>query len=487
MKRSIRLLALLLALISVFSLLVACGGDGNKENEGGGEIIKPGEYDPKLPKKDYKGHEFTFITQQSNDYGYHVKYVVYNESEEGNLLNDAIKKRNDAIEEKYNVKVKHYDAANLLSEVRTQCMGGVVEFDAILASARTLSTLAREGLLYDLKQIDTFNLENPYWDQRANEDLEMGGKLYYTNCDLNTHTIGSAVFFNKKLIQDFKLTSPYTYMEKNEWTLDNWAKLAKAVSVDVNNDGSMTETDMYSQVTGHATDSYFIASSGIRFSEMDPETNMLRISLLDDPDKLVRVYELTKSIFNNTNISYCIYCSNVDAHGTSSKFEYINTLFKQDIYLFNYSSDDLLVLLKDMESEFGIVPFPKYDSAQDGYYSNYPGDFNLFALPNIVENKERTGAIIEDMNYYSSFILVPVWYDTLLTRRYTRDDESEATLRYIKENRMYDIGMYYDLGKFKTQVLWAKSKNINITREYDRRKATIEADIRVLFRDFAKH
>ncbi|MBQ7968274.1 MAG: hypothetical protein IJ292_00430, partial [Clostridia bacterium] len=147
MKRSIRLLALLLALISVFSLLVACTGNGNNGNNNGSTIVDPPTaYDPKLPKKDYKGHEFTFITQQSNDYGYHVKYVVYNESEEGNLLNDAIKKRNDAIEEKYNVKVKHYDAANLLSEVRTQCMGGVVEFDAILASARTLSTLAREGL-----------------------------------------------------------------------------------------------------------------------------------------------------------------------------------------------------------------------------------------------------------------------------------------------------------------------------------------------------
>ncbi|MBR5314963.1 MAG: hypothetical protein IKU45_06090, partial [Clostridia bacterium] len=120
------------------------------------------------------------------------------------------------------------------------------------------------------------------------------------------------------------------------------------------------------------------------------------------------------------------------------------------------------------------------------YNSNYPGDFNLFGLPNILINEERTGAIIEDMNYYSSFILIPVWYDTLLTRRYTRDDESEATLRYIKENRVYDIGLYYDLGNFKSEVLWAKSKTINITREFDRRKNAIEAAIKIIYKDFAQ-
>ena len=489
MKKSIRLLALLLALITVFSMLVACGDKDNKDptNPELDDIIKDGtDHDPKLPKKDFDGHEFTFITQQSNDYGYHVKYLVYNESEEGNLLNDAIKKRNDIIEEKYNVTIKHYDAVNLLNEVRTQVMGGVVEFDAILANARTMSTLAREGLLYDLKEIETFNLDQPYWDQRANADLEMGGKLYYTNCDLNVHTIGSAIFFNKKMIQDFELTSPYTYMENNQWTIDNWAVLAKAISVDVDNDGNMTETDKYSQLSSHGADSYFITSAGIRFTEMDNATNMLRVALMDNADKLVSVHEKTTAIFGDASVNYCISCSNVDAHGTSSKWEYLRTLFKQDLYLFDYTSDDALVIYKDMESEFGIVPFPKYDSNQDMYYSNYPGDFNLFGIPNIVENEERTGAIIEDMNYYSSFILIPVWYDTLLTRRYTRDDESEATLRYIKENRVYDIGLYYDLGHFKSEVLWAKSKTINISREFARRQNAIEADIKIIFKDFAK-
>lgn len=484
MKQFTRILALLLALISVFSLFVACG---DKEDKGGNseldEIIGAGtEFDPKIEAKDYDGYEFTFITQESADYGYKVQYLV-SDGEEGNLLKDAIAKRNAVIEEKYNVKIKQFDVAHLLNEVRTQVMGGTPGFDVILANARTMSTLAREGLLYNLYDIEQFNLEQPYWDQRANADLKMGDKLYYTNCDLNIHTIGSAIFFNKKLITDYQLTSPYTYMENNEWTLDNWAILAKAISKDVNNDGAMTEFDQYSQLSSHGADAYFITSSGIRFTQMD-ETGLPKVTFVDNPDKLVKVHEKTKSVFGDSSVNYCISCSSVDAHGLSSKWEYLRTLFKQDLYLFDYTSDDCLVLYKDMESEFGIVPFPKYDSAQENYHANYPDDFNLMGLPNIITDTERTGKIVEDLNYYSSFILIPVWYDTLLTRRYTRDDESEATLRYIKENRVYDIGLFYDFGQFKTEVLWAKSSSINIIREYERRKNAIEADIKVVFKDF---
>lgn len=488
MKKFTRILSLLLALIFIGSTLVACGGNENGtdlDNEGGAVIDAENDLNPNLPKRDFEGYEFTFITQQSNDYGYKVQYLV-SDGEEGNMLKDTVQKRNAAIEEKYNVKIKQFDATSLVNEVRTQVMGGALQFDVILANARTMSVLAREGLLYNLYDVEQFNLEKDYWDQRANSDLKMGDKLYYTNCDLNIHSIGSAIFFNKKLIEDYQLTSPYTYMENDQWTIDNWSILAKAISKDVNNDGAMTEMDQYSNLGGHGKEAYFIYGSGIRFTTND-ETGYPVVTIMDNADKLVKIYDKAKAVFSDTSISYCIDCSTVDAHGLSSKWEYLRTLFKQDLYLFDYTSDDCLVLYKDMESEFGIVPFPKYDENQETYHTLYPADFNLFGLPNILENAERTGAIIEDMNYYSNLIVVPVWFDTILTRRYTRDDESEATLRFIKANRVYDVGRYYDFGQFSSEVLGGKSARINITREYDRRKNAIDADIKVVFKDFAKY
>ena len=488
MKKTTRILALLLALMMSFSMLVACGG-----GEGGGGGIGPGgdepiistEHDPKIEAKDYEGHEFTFITQQSADYGYNVQYLVTSEEEKGDALKDAIGKRNAILEEKYNITIAQYDVPNLLNEVRTQVMGGVTTFDVVLANARTMATLSREGLLYNLYDIPVINLEKPYWDQRANADLKTGDKLYFTNCDLNIHTIGSAIFFNKKLIKDFELTTPYTFMEQDKWTVDNWVTLAKAISRDVNNDGNMTEFDQYSNLSSHGVDSYFIFGSGIRFTVSDAE-GYPQVALVENSDKLVNVYEKTKSVFGDSSVNYCISCSNVSDNGYSSKWEYLRTLFCQDLYLFDYTSDDALKIYKDMESEFGIVPFPKYDENQATYHTIYPEDFNCFGIPSVVEDLERTGKIVEDLNYYSSTILIPVWFETLLTRRLTRDDESEATLRFIKDNRVYDLGYIFDFGQFKSGVLWQKSSTINIMREYQRRKGAIDADIKVTFKDFAK-
>ena len=487
MKNFKKILALLLTVIFIASMLVACGDNGggtdDPESTGKqGQIEAGNDDDPKIDAVDYDGYEFTFLTQESNDYGYKVRYIV-SQGEEGNLFDDAIAKRNAVLEEKYNITIVQYDAKDVISEVRTQVMGGALSFDVVLANSITMSTLAKEGYLYNLLDIDRFDMDKSYWDKSASTDLKIGGKLYFTNCALNTHSIGTAVYFNKKLIQDFQLTSPYEYIKNNQWTLDNWAGLVKSISRDVNNDGAMTELDMYGQIGTHSCTVPFLYASGIRFTKND-ETGYPKVAFVDNSDKLVSVYEKLKDVFSNQNINYCITCSTVGDNGYAHKWEYIRHLFTQDLYLFDYTSDDVLTIYKDMESEFGIIPFPKYDSKQDTYLTYYPTDFNLFALPAIVKDINRTGNIVEDMNYYSSIIVEPVWFDTLLTRRYTRDDESEATLRDIKENRIYDIGLYYDFGDFKTKVLFEKIDNINIMREYQRYSKAIEASIRGTFKDF---
>ncbi|MBR6682654.1 MAG: hypothetical protein IKL40_06695, partial [Clostridia bacterium] len=131
-----------------------------------------------------------------------------------------------------------------------------------------------------------------------------------------------------------------------------------------------------------------------------------------------------------------------------------------------------------MEHEFGIVPLPKYDESQTEYKTQYPVMNNLFALPALVENEERTFNIIEDMNYHSSFLVYPTWFDVILTRRYARDDESEETLRMLNENRIYDVGMSFNFGNIRTQIMTMDiAKNANIIRNYERYKKQVQSAI----------
>ena len=476
-----RILALTLALIMLLSMLVACGGNDETKNKDDEEIKGTAE-NPNLPAKDYGGYEFTFVTNQGSSYN--TGYLV-SEGEDGEILDSSIAKRNSILEEKYNIKVCQLNVSEILTTVRTQVMGGACEFDAILASCSNLATMAQENLLLNLLDIETFNWDKSYWDSNSKEQLMIGNKLFFANCALNIHTIGFCVFFNKKLVEDFQLSDPYELMEKNQWTIDNWANMVSAVSVDVDQDGHMTEKDKYGTLMEHHNPRMFLYASGVRATTND-ETGYPQITLMQNADKTVNLYEKLKQVFTDSAHSFCMTCSDVqfDSAQYSHKYAYLRYLFTQDLYLFHYTSEGALTQFAEMESEFGVLPFPKYDEHQDGYKTIYPYNNNLFALPNVQEDLERTTAIIEDMNYISSFTVVPTWFETLLTRRYVRDDESEETLHILRNNCVYDIGLYYNFGDLRSGILDVDPQQSNISRNYARLEKAVKAHIKKIYSDF---
>jgi len=486
MKKTLkRFITALLAALMIMSLLVACGN--NNEDEGGDKTdlgLETGtEQDPKLPAKDYQEYEFTFITNAGSSYN--VGYLVSDAEEEGETLDDAIFRRNQLIEEKYNIKIVHITTPDIVNEVRTQIKAGLTDFDVIVASGRNLSTMARENVLYNLLDVETFNLDHTYWDQNANEQLRMGDKLYYTNCALNISTIGFCVFFNKQLVEDYQLTSPYEYIENNEWTMDNWAQMVNSISRDMNSDGAMTEFDQYGSLMEHHNVRMFLYASGIRATTND-ESGYPQLTLMSNKDKVVDICAKLKEVFSNDSTCYCMTCANISfPDNYAHKYAYLRYLFTQDLYLFHYQSEGAMSAFAEMESDFGLIPFPKYNSAQEKYQTMYPVNNHLVALPSVIEDIERTGAIVEDMNYYSSFVLEPVWFDTLLARRYARDDESEASLRLLRDNCVYDIGAFYDFGGVLS-IIGSDPKTLNINRQYDKLEKSILNDIKRVYADFSK-
>ncbi len=476
-----KILAIGLALIMLLSMLAACGEKDDRKNKDDGEIKGTAE-NPNLPAKDYEEYEFTFITNEGM--AYNTGYLI-SEGDEGNILDSSIARRNSILEEKYNIKICQLNVPEIISTVRAQVMGGLCEFDAILASCSNLATMAQENLLMNLLDIETFNWDKSYWDSNSKDQLMIGNKLFFVNCALNIHDVGFCVFFNKKLVEDFQLADPYELIKNDQWTIDNWAKMVTSVSVDVNQDGHMTEFDKYGTLMEHHNPRMFFYASGLRATTND-ETGYPQVTIMQNGDKTVNLYEKLKQVFTDTSHSYCMTCSNVnfDSSQYSHKWSYLRYLFTQDLYLFHYSSVGSIAEFAEMESEFGVIPFPKYDEHQDGYKTLYPANNNLLALPNIQKDLERTAVIIEDMNYISSFTVVPTWFETLLTRRYARDDESESSLYLLRDNCVYDVGLYYNFGNLSSGVLGVDPQQSNISRDYARLERSIKASIKSVYAEF---
>ncbi len=458
-------------------------GTGAGWTEPGNE---PGGNDSPLiiPAVDYGGYEFSFICQPYRDNtAYPVNYMV-SEGEGVSPLLDAVYRRNAYLGEKYNVTFNQIQTSDLVTNVRAQVLSGTTEFDVIVGSAKRLATFAREGLLLDLLSVDRFNMNNSYWDQNANAQLKIGDKLYFTNCDFNVQELGFGVYFNKQVIRDYNLISPYEYLENGNWTLDTWAELTKTVSKDMNGDGRMGELDQFGTLYEYHNPRMFLYGSGIRATTND-STGYPRVTLFSNSDRLNTAYEKLKSVFSDKTISFDIVqnLSSDNTHGYADKWDYARSLFMQDLFLFHYEGTNIIHQFANMEHEFGFIPFPKYDTKQQDYYSLYPANCNLVALPSTLsgDDLDRTATVFEGLNLWSKEMVRKYWYETILTRRYSRDEESQRYLDVIRNGRVYDLGLYFDFGGITARVLDADCATNNISTAYARIKNAIEADIKVTY------
>ena len=101
-----------------------------------------------------------------------------------------------------------------------------------------------------------------------------------------------------------------------------------------------------------------------------------------------------------------------------------------------------LQILRDYDTDFGIIPFPKYDESQEKYQSSVWN--GLVCVPVTAKDYSLSGAVLETMAYYSQSTLMPAYYDKLLDSKFVRDDESAAMLDLIFDGLVYDIGLCFD-------------------------------------------
>ena len=93
---------------------------------------------------------------------------------------------------------------------------------------------------------------------------------------------------------------------------------------------------------------------------------------------------------------------------------------------------------RNMEDEYGLLPFPKYDEKQDRYYS-YVSQWNsTLGVPSTVENPDCAVNILNAMGYNSSE-LTDVYVNTIISEKASRDEGSKQSALLALESKFYDI------------------------------------------------
>ena len=441
MKKQI---AILLALLMLIPALASCGeSKTNTDNpESGAEagILDPAaETEPETEDPTVK----TALPADLNFGGaaYRIQnidcdsyYDTLTASEQtGDKLNDAIFNRDaklmDTMGFVFEETVVPNDSA--VNSIRQIVSAGDDAFDQYVSVDWRGYTLAQEGYALPISALPYVDVTREYWSQSIHRDMSIRGKLYYAFGDHNLSTYDSVniLLFNKSMSEDLDLPNHYQTILEGTWTLDLMQQNMMLAANDSNGDGNWTVDDTYG-ITSHSKQVLpcFWIAAGMRCIEKDEED--VPYFALPGNEKFATMYERILSMMHNDHLLFM-----------SDGFpDYANnTLFIGGGSLYNIVRVAFLHFYRDMDIDYGIIPYPKYEAAQDTYYSRTEGAY-IHIYPITLNQYDLAGAVTEAMACASLNEVIPVYYDEVLKSKYTRDENSTAMLDLIYGNRFYDLG-----------------------------------------------
>lgn len=467
MKKRIAALSAALLVFSVF--LAACAdenGSGENVTQGTDVTTAPPPVETTaddLPYEsaDYEGYSFKLLVR-GKPYGFWESNEMFAESIDGEPLNDAIYKRAADIEEMYNVKVELIKSTGTVAADAIKVIqAGEDAYDMLLGASSDASTLATNNTLLDLNEIEGLNLDMPWWDQAANTGMSIMGKLYFTTGEISSdrYRATEAILYNKVMLEEYNLDSPYDLVRSGTWTLPKMLEMSQGVSADLDGNGKFDENDKYGMITYTNVVTSGIFASGIHYNTKNAE-DLPELTFYNE--RTVNVVE--EYITFMTDKELCFDWANYYHLAADPNTNVGLIIFQENRGLFNYNGIHAVPNLRNMFSDFGIVPIPKYDEAQDGYYScanNVACPFVM--IPKTVAETARAGVLTEAMARKGRELTKVAFYDITLKDKASRDEDSKEMLDIVFDNMVYDVVFFFnfgDIGNLANTMMGAKKTDL---------------------------
>lgn len=432
----------------MLAALAACGDTKESEKtaaSGNAEISE----DPsavKFPEADYDGVDFTVYNRSQTASHYRGLYIVPLE-DSADVIDEQAQIRNIRVEEYYHVKLKSIEVDSPNGTVRTDIASGDTPYFALLDMRRKVGPLGRQGLLYNFLELDV-DYTTEWWDKNAAEQYEVEGKLYCMPNDVSISNLCGTRFFyfNKAVMEDLSLDNPYDLAAKNEWTVENFFRLTKSVSLS----GSDGGYGVFGYLDAE-NDSVFHMLTGIGVPRVvkNEEGTMVCTMGEDYADRTQTFLEAYKQLAENKN-----YVQNYDdverddAAGASAYADYwahARGMFATNHFLFVHADmDSAHREFTEMPRGFGIIMNPKYDSEQEDYYHMMDNNALIWAIPADPNmDLDMVGNVFDYWAYTSKSTVMESFYELTIKAKRASDPTTASMLDTIKASiRYYPTDLY---------------------------------------------
>ncbi len=443
-----KLLALLLAALMTAPAFLSCSDSGTNEETSAEttvstpsaeeETVAEEEAEPTIyddvPTGKFDGHEFRMLNVVSN-----YAYVLLTAEELlGETINDAVFNRNALVGDNLDVTFSEEIVGwgDIAGVITNMVAADEYTYDIVFDEVQSSLKYPVNGQVMNLYDLPELNFEKPWWDAGSVETLSIADGLYMVNGDIHLMYGESAwvLFFNQNMLTEYNLESPYTIIKEGRWTFDKMHEMVSQVALDVNGDGVLNSDDQYGLATHSDFSLVLLTSAGegllYKNEENIPEWKEL-------PEKVFTLSEKIHQQFFDLNIAYQAYLTPAGSIGG------IVDHFMQGKSLFLCEVLGHAKTLRDMEDNFGIIPTPKYDEAQEDYTTFIARSAQTLMVP--VTNRElsRTAIILENLGAESFKSLRPAYYDVQLSGKTARDADSLEMLDIIFGNRRYEMAYIF--------------------------------------------
>jgi ABC-type glycerol-3-phosphate transport system substrate-binding protein len=461
-----RTLALLLALLMAFAAfaMVSCADDTTPE-EGDDqpgtttpddEKVPEDEEEPRipldyLPTTRYDGTEIHILEWNVADQQVGMSWVPWEEIDvdvgDGDPLNNAIYDRNGVVEETYGVTItKEYVSIDKGFETtyRANETSGDQAFQMMTCRTTTITKLVLDGLLQDMHSIENLHTDMPWWNQDSVRSYSLGNALFCAAPEMLLRDKGAtaAMFYNRKIAADHGIDDLYELAQNGEWTWDYMIEYSEKVTTDMDGDDAANSYEDMFGLWGNGRDMpyHLFAAAGMKFAEID-EDGYLQLNIQEE--ECITAWQDILDYIVYTDFHYANATKN-----SSKKAPDNHDLFVSGGCLFRIDMVKDVMDLRNMESDYGVLPVPKYDEAQEDYASLvWMHHDSVLGIPLSVQNVDIVSTVLEHMSYIAYYDVYPIFYDTIILGKSARDQQSKEMLEKIFATRSFDPGQYWLTGE----------------------------------------
>ena len=426
-----------------------------EENATGGEDVTGGGENNTTP--DTPDVPLDPIPVEEKNYGETFNFLILNDifkfeyfyaAEQGaEVMNNAVYTRQEEVKAQIGIEItakKH----EVYTEYKRDFETSVKAEDGLYQSCLThvnvgVAPMVTDGLLYDFGEFESVNLDKSYWNKSLMDSLAFDGNYYLAYGDYLLATT-YVVSFNKTLLNKYCAdilgeTTLYDLVNNYQWTFDKMLELAATAHNDKNGDGKKDTTDSYG-ISGFmwVPACSFLHASDLNLTRYDSTTGKYVEDLSANGKKIEAIITKVKEMFN---AEYSYFWDPLFSNPTSDPSKMVT--LKEGNTLFSLAGTNQLTQFVETDIEFGVLPYPMWDEAQQKYRSlSWNG---YMVVPYNIDStygSEMAGDTLELLGYYSAPVTT-AFYEKLLGAQVSESPDDADMLKIVWDSQVSDFGMAY--------------------------------------------